>query len=79
MGGLQNLSALAPNIRLRWPWQRGSSSDRKVTESRLPLVACQCVLELDIEPQIAPDEQLAPCMAASFISALRCHLTGKAL
>ena len=27
--------------------------------------ACQSVLEQDTEPQIAPDEQLAPWMAAS--------------
>ena len=37
-------------------------------ESRLPKAACRSVLEQDTEPQIAPDEQLVPCMAASGIS-----------
>ena len=37
-------------------------------ESRLPLAACRSVLEQDTEPHIAPDEQLAPCMAAPAIT-----------
>ena len=37
-------------------------------ESRLPLAACQSVLEQDTEPQDGAGEQLAPCMAASAIS-----------
>ena len=40
-------------------------------ESRLLLVACRSVQQ-DTEPQIAPDEQLAPCMAASTISVWMC-------
>ena len=31
-------------------------------------IACRCVLEQDTESQIAPDEQVAPCRAASVIS-----------
>ena len=33
-----------------------------------PLAACQSVLEQHTEPQIASDEQLATCLAASTIS-----------
>ena len=43
-----------------------------VFASRLPLGACRSVLEQDTEPQIAPDEQLVPCMAASVISVYEC-------
>lgn len=32
-----------------------------------PIAACRRVLEQDTEPHIAPDEQLAPLMAASAI------------
>ena len=48
----------------------GSSGGRAgcLTESQAPPAACRSVLEQDAEPQIAPDEQLAPCMAASAIS-----------
>ena len=37
-----------------------------------PPAACQSVLEQDTEPQIPPDEHLAPRMAASAISVWMC-------
>ena len=40
--------------------------------SPAPQRACRSILEQDIEPQIAPDEQLAPCMAASAICVCAC-------
>ena len=48
-----------------------------IGRSRLSLVACRSVLEQDTEPQIAPDEQLAPCMAASVISVWMCVWMGE--
>ena len=37
----------------------------------------QIILEQDTEPQIAPDEQLAPCMASSAISVCMCVWMGE--
>ena len=38
----------------------------------LPPAACRSVLEQETEPQIAPDEQLVPCMAAPTIGVCLC-------
>ena len=49
---------------LRW-WVAVAGSN---TSSGLSLAACRSVLEQDTEPQVAPDVQFSPCMAASAIS-----------
>ena len=53
----RKLKVWAPEQVVQWSWGFWF-------ESPAPPAACQCILEQDTEPQIAPDEQLVPCMAA---------------
>ena len=52
------------------PVRTADWAHRKVAgwKSLSPLAAFRSILEQDTKPQMAPDEQLAPCMAASDIS-----------
>ena len=52
-------------------------ADSNPSSPSLSWAACWSVLEQDNEPKIAPDVQLAPCMAASAISVWLCVWMGE--